>query len=320
MIYTITLNPSIDRTLCYPKVALGHVNRATSVRTDLSGKGVNVSVALAGIGVESVLMGFRAGVSGDVLIEGLRARGFACDFVPLESGETRSNITVLDEATGVTTKLNEPGPHVCARDLEALADRLEQRLAPGDICVLSGSLPPGAPLDSYARLIRIAHQKGALAALDTSGAALRAGCEAAPDWLKPNDVEAASLIDKPVEALSAPRDLADAIEAMLSLGPQRILLTLGPRGALYADGQASSPSSVELWWARPPEIDEVSNVGAGDASLAGALYAWAQGYSPRDVARWAVASGTAAAQEDGSSMATKERITAVYENVSFISV
>ena len=290
--------------MIFPRLALGELNRATRSHTDLSGKGVNVSVALRLFDIDSTAMGFAAGVYGRILVTGLREKGQRCDFVQV-SGETRSNVTVIDAQAGVTTKLNEPGPTVCADDIRQLEERLLARLQPDDLCILSGSLPPGAPADTYARLIDISHRRGGLAVLDTSGAALAAGCAAGPDLLKPNDIEAANLTGLPVDGEA---ELQAAVGAMLDLGAKRILLSLGSRGALYADGQA-------LWRATPPGIREVSAVGAGDAALSGCLWAWLQNLSGDQVARWAVAAGTAAAMVDGSAMPTRRRIEDIYDQV-----
>jgi 1-phosphofructokinase family hexose kinase len=302
MIYTVTLNPSLDRTLRYAQVRIGELNRAKDARIDLSGKGVNVSLALRQFGLESVTMGLVGGVSGRVLVEGLQAQGLACDFVPV-NGEIRSNITVIDESTGVTTKLNEPGPTVTEGDLAALEQRLLSRLQPGDWCVFSGSLPPGAPLDTYARLIRGVHACGAWATLDTSDEAMKLGCQANPDIVKPNAEEAAALVGSP---LARRADWSRGIKAILALGPQRVLLSLGSQGAVWADGRS-------IWWGQPPPIDEVSAVGAGDALLTAALWALMRGLAPAEIIRWAVASGTAAALQEGSAASTLahvERMTA----------
>lgn len=301
MFYTVTLNPTIDRTLHFPRLAVGELNRATSVRTDLSGKGVNVSLALRRFGVESVLLGTIAGVSGRVLMEGLRARGFVCHFQEV-AGETRSNITVIDDATGVTTKLNEPGPTVRAADLEAFERALAERVSVGDVCVFSGNLPPGAPPDIYVRLIAAVHGRGALAALDTSGEALAAGCGARPDFVKPNAEEAAALVGMPFDS---PEEWLRGTQAILALGPRRALLSLGSRGAVYADGASA-------WYGQPPAIQEVSAVGAGDSLMAAALWAWSRGMPAEEIVRWAVASGTAAAMEDGSAGPELARVQEVY--------
>jgi len=305
MIYTVTLNPTIDRTMHLPQLLVGGLNRASHSRIDLSGKGINVSVALRVFGVETVLLGFSAGVFGRALVDGLRAEGFRCDFVEV-AGETRSNITLIDDAAGITTKLNEPGPTVTEENIAAMAERLAAHVVSGDLCVFSGSLPPGAPVDTYARLMRVVQGQGGDVALDTSGPALAAGCAARPLWIKPNLDEAAELVGRPFTQVD---DLAPGVRAILGLGPQRVLLSLGSRGAVMADGQG-------VWWAEPPNITEISAVGAGDALMAAAL--WASGCvraSPDEVARWAVACGTAASMQDGTAMPTRARVQEVYARV-----
>jgi len=212
MIYTVTLNPTLDRTIHFPRLAVGELNRATSTRTDLSGKGINVSIALRLYGIDSVITGFCAGATGRILVEGLRDGGYACDFVVVD-GETRSNITVIDDACGVTTKLNEPGPTITPDDLRTFEARLMANVAKGDLCVFSGNLPPGAPTDTYARLISALKSHGVLTVLDTSGDALAVGCSAGPDFLKPNLVEAVELVSMPFEGKQA---LIAGIQAMAS--------------------------------------------------------------------------------------------------------
>ncbi|HHX44048.1 MAG TPA: 1-phosphofructokinase family hexose kinase [Chloroflexi bacterium] len=308
MIYTITLNPSIDRTMHFPQLAIGELNRATRTRSDFSGKGVNVSVALARFGLDSVAMGFMAGAYGRVLVPGLEAMGLQCDFVEVP-GETRSNVTVIDTATGVTTKLNEPGPTVTPEDLAAFEARLGERLAPGDVCVMSGALPAGAPPDTYGRLIATVQRRGATAVLDSSGAAMAAGCAAAPDLVKPNAVEAEDLVGVPVAGGPCLNgSVVACLEAIHRLGPRRVLLSLGALGGAYADGVAAC-------LAEPPPITEVNAVGAGDTFLAVGLWAWIEGLPPEEITRWAVAGGTAAAMQDGTVIPSRAEIEEVYRHV-----
>jgi len=319
MIYTVTLNPTIDRTMHFSGLTLGTLNRAISSRMDFSGKGVNVSMGLRQYGLGSVIMGIMAGASGRVFEQSLKSAGYACDCLHLE-GETRSNITVIDDATGVTTKLNEPGPTVTEEDLAAFEQRLLARLREGDLCVFSGSLPPGAPPDTYAQLIGAVHSQGAKAALDTSGEALELGCAAGPEFLKPNEDEAVGLLARPLES---DEELVSGLRALLALGPQRILLSLGSRGAALADGdsvqtsfdppQSKRGSKLVCWLAEPPAITEVNAVGAGDALMAAGLWAWIQGLDSQEIVRWAVAAGTAAAMGDGSAMPELGHIRKVYK-------
>lgn len=303
MIITVTLNPSLDRTLHFPSVAWGAVNRASSSALDLSGKGVNVSIALRQLGHDSVVMGLAAGAFGRVLVEGLEALGYRCAFVETE-GETRSNVTVIEDSTGRSMKLNESGPPASPEALAALEERLATLLSPGDIVVLAGSLPPGAPVDMYARMIDVAHGCGARVALDSSGPALAAGCRAAPDLVKPNEHEAAELLGRSLSG-----DLCETLRALRALGPQRVLLSLGAAGAAYSDGMG-------CWRASPPPITEVNNVGAGDAALAGALAAWAEGAPPEGIVRMAVATGTAAACLDGTAFPSREAVEQMYSRVT----
>jgi 1-phosphofructokinase family hexose kinase len=308
VIYTVTLNPTLDRTMHFPELTVGTLNRARHSRTDYSGKGINVSVALRELEVPSVAMGLIAGVYGQVMLAGVRAWGLECSFLEVP-GETRSNITVIDEARGVTTKLNEPGPTASDETIAAFEALLSARLQEGDGCVFSGSLPPGAPDDTYARLVRAAHQRGAWATLDTSGPAFRIGCLAAPEWVKPNQIEASELTGLPFDN---DEQIAAGLRAVLALGPGRVLLSLGDRGAAYAE---ASPGGLAIWRATPPTIREISAVGAGDALHTGGLWAWMRGLPADEVLRWATASGTAAAMLDGSQMPSFEQIKAVYARV-----
>lgn len=303
MIITVTLNPSLDRTVHFASVAWGAVNRASSSALDLSGKGVNVSIALRQLGHESIIMGLAAGAFGRVLVEGLEARGYRCEFIPTP-GETRSNVTVIEDGTGRSMKLNEAGPAASPEALAGLEERLAALLSPGDIVALAGSLPPGAAEDTYARLIAVAHGRGALVALDSSGPALVAGCRAAPDLVKPNEHEAAELLGRP-----AGDDIYATLTALRALGPARVLLSLGASGAVYADGSG-------CWRASPPPITEVNNVGAGDAALAGALAAWVEGAPPEALLRLAVATGTATACLDGTAFPAREAVEAIYSRVA----
>ncbi len=287
MIHTVTLNPSLDRTLHYDRLQLGAVNRASSVRVEPSGKGVNVAAALRSLGQEATILLCAGGATGRALIDDLEAQGYKPICVTVAE-ETRSNVTVIDDASGVITKLNEAGAAVTIDDLAALERLLLERATAGDWCVLSGSLPPGAPSDTYAQLITVLHAAGVWTALDTSGEALVLGAQAGPDLCKPNEQEARELAGP-----AAPSDVPALARAIQQMGPRRVLLTTGAQGGLWADDEG-------LWQAESPAIAAVNPVGAGDAALAGAVYALQAGQAPQECLRWAVAVGSAKAAADGS--------------------
>jgi len=303
MIYTVTLNPSIDRTLHLQGLSVGGLNRASSVRIHLAGKGVNVSVALRQLGMRSVILGFVGGATGRYLADGLRAQGYQCAFQEV-AGETRSNLTLVDDETGQVTKLNEPGPTVSIDDIDAFLRSMD-RIVNGDMCVLSGSLPSGAPSDTYARMVQALRRQGAFVAVDASGEALQEALPAQPDLIKPNLIEASEVLGQRLEGSAVG---LDSLRALRERGAGHVLLSLGARGAM-------SYGASDALRARPPTITEASAVGAGDALLAGWLYAKERGADEGGCLSWAVACGTAAAMLDGSAMPTREAVEAVRSQV-----
>jgi len=297
MIVTVTLNPTLDKTLSVSRLQPGTVHRARFLRQDLGGKGINVSRALRSLGIPSRPIGFLAGVTGQAMRHGLAAEGFDARFIEVQ-GETRQNLTLLDEATGVYTKINEPGPSIGPADVAALRALVIELVQPGDIWAFCGSLPPGAPAALYGELIHLVQTRGGLAILDTSGEPLRAGLTARPWGIKPNSEEAAEIVGHPVvsdeEHLQAARSLREA-------GTQVVCLTRGAQGLLLAAGE-------EFVWAVPPPVRARSPVGAGDAALAGLLWAMMDGCDALEMARRAVACGTAAAMQEGTGVGERKLV------------
>jgi len=289
MIITVTLNPTLDKTLSVPRLRPGTLHRAQILREDLGGKGINVSRALRGLGLSSSLTGFMAGATGQIMIGGLRAAGFEAQFVEVE-GETRRNITLLDASSGQYTKFNEPGPSVGPNHLAALQSQVDQLARPGDLWAFCGSLPPGAPSDLYASLIRQVQARGGRAFLDTSGVALRDGVAAHPFAIKPNSEEAAELLGS---LLRSDEEHCAAAGRLQAEGVSVVALTRGAHGLVLAmDGESLMAS--------PPQVAVRSPVGAGDAALAGLLWAISDGCDPVETARRIVASGTATAMQEGT--------------------
>jgi 1-phosphofructokinase len=289
VIYTVTLNPALDRTLTVPVLRLGELNRARSVRLDLSGKGINVSRALRVLGVPSRIVAFLGGGTGKAIRDGLAAGGFETAIVEV-AGETRQNIAVVDEASGIYTKVNEPGAPASPADLDAMMTLISTAARPGDVWVFCGSLPPGAPADFYAQLIALAQGRGGRAFLDSSGEALRRGLAARPYAIKPNSEEAGEALGWPV---ISDEDHFAAARQLLSAGPHLACLTRGAKGLVLAQGDAML--AVE-----PPPVAARSPIGAGDATFAGIVWGVMDGCSPAEIARRAAACGAAAALQDGT--------------------
>ncbi|MEY9860516.1 1-phosphofructokinase [Catenulispora sp. GAS73] len=272
MIVTLTLNPSLDRTLGLQSLRRGEVLRATSARIDPGGKGVNVTRVLRAFDVDSHAVIPCAGPDGEELVRLLQKAGVPVTEVPV-AGWTRSNITLV-EADGRSTKVNAPGGALTGEEVALLADTVVDRCvsqgienAPASWAVLSGSLPPGVPDGVYANLTSVFAEHGVRVAVDTSGAALVAALDAGPDLVKPNRQELAAAVGTPLNSIA---DVVAAAEKLLSRGVKAVLASLGADGAVLVDS-----AGAVLGTADP--IDPVSTVGAGDAMLAGFLAAGARG-------------------------------------------
>ncbi|MFJ8646065.1 1-phosphofructokinase [Streptomyces sp. NPDC093546] len=293
MILTVTPNPSLDRTYEVPALERGGVLRATGERTDPGGKGVNVSRALAAAGHRTVAVVPLGGAPGALVAELLAAQGIEVAAVPLK-GDTRSNIAVA-EPDGTLTKINAPGPALTPAESEAILAAVGAYASAADCTWVAcgGSLPRGLPPEWYADLVTRAHGYGARIALDTSGPSLPAALRGRPDVVKPNAEELAEAVGRPLATVG---DAVKAAEELLAAGAGAVLASLG------ADGQLLVTASGALYGhAAVPAGSVRSDVGAGDASLAGFLAAGGEGL---DALAAAVAHGAAAVQLPGSEMPT----------------
>lgn len=288
MIITVTLNPSLDRTIELDSLAQGSVQRVTAARLDPGGKGVNVARALLANGVPTRAVVPVAGIEGDQLVSLLEHEGVDVAVVPV-LGHTRSNITIA-EADGTVTKLNEPGASLGADDLEALARKV-LAAAPDSWVVLCGSLPPGLRAEAYATLTHRFVAAGLRVVVDTSGPAFRAAVAVGPELVKPNAEELAEAVGRPLRSTS---EVVAAARELQGLGAQAVLVSLGAAGAILVDEAVVIGES--------PVHEPRSTVGAGDAFLAGFLACRYNGASRREAFAEALAWGAAAVRLPGTQM------------------
>lgn len=304
MIYTVTLNPAVDRELTVPAITFDTVLRASETRIDLGGKGFNVSRMLMALGTPSTALAFAGGHNGRLLQDGLEALGIRTDFVRVP-GETRVNVSIVTAAHDRYVKVNEPGPQVSPAEQAALLEKIAGLVRPGDWWVLSGSLPPGAAPDIYAQIITLIQGGGAHAILDTSGVALQHGCRAAPTLVKPNAEEAYALTGLPVDDLAG---IETAARAVAALGPRHIVVSLGKQGSLFLDdGRA--------WLAEGPTIREGNPIGAGDSMVGGLAWGLSQGLRLADAMRWANACGAATASQPGTTVGSRGQVESLLPEV-----
>ena len=281
-------NLSLDRTMRVERAALGNVHRSIESDVRGGGKGVNVARALKCMARDALVVGFSAGRTGHAVLGLLEDEGI--DTIATgANGETRSCLTVLSEAP--PTVFNESGPQIEEDAWERFESTVTGLLDGAGIFAFSGSLPPGAPAESAARLIDRARAGGCTTICDTSRTYLEVALAAGPDLVVPNLSEALALLgqdevepmDVPANALERAREAAVSLRA---LGPKSVLVTVGPAGVVYAtENETSAVPS--------PEIEVVNPVGAGDCFVAGLVLELASGASLHEAVLTGVAMGAA---------------------------
>ncbi|MET7293313.1 1-phosphofructokinase family hexose kinase [Streptomyces griseoloalbus] len=258
MILTVTLNTALDITYRVPSLRPYASHRVSEVTERPGGKGVNVARVLAALGHEVTVTGFAGGTTGRILRDRLTEVPGVVDALVPVAGTTRRTVAVVDERSGGTTQLNEPGPTIDHAEWSAFQELYEHLLASVSAVALCGSLPPGVPVGSYAGLVRTARAAGVPVLLDTSGAALRRGVAGRPDIVKPNAEELAEL--------TGFHEPSRAAQDARRRGARTVVASLGPEGLL-----ALSPEG--RWRATPPSRLRGNPTGAGDAVVAGLLSA-----------------------------------------------
>jgi len=301
-IVTLTANPSVDRTITLPgRLERGAVHRVDRATSQAGGKGVNISRAAVSAGLATVAV--LPSPADDPFVRELEAAGIECR-TSRPAGDIRVNLA-LTEPDGTTTKLNSPGAPVGREHLDDLAATLMREAGAASWTVMAGSLPPGAPASLYADLVPGLRGLTRVA-VDTSDEALAELVArlpaSAPDLLKPNAHELASITGTDEEQLEAdPVAAATAARTLVERGVGAVLVTLGARGAVLLD-----PTGA--WHAQPPPTIVVSTVGAGDSSLFGYLLAELRGLAPAERLALAVAYGSAAAALPGTTIPTPDHV------------
>jgi len=293
MIYTVSLNPALDRMLWIGKIDPDDSNRIEKEEKYAGGKGIDVSRVLTEFGVSNKALGFAGGFAGEELEGRLLNEGISCDFVRI-SGETRTNI-IVNERTGNQIVFNAKGPEIKPYELMQIIHKIEELEKP-EIVVVSGSLPCRVHPVIYQKIIEIAKNRGAMVILDTDGDALKTGIKARPDIIKPNIHELSRLVGREL------KETGEIISAAWNLHEQGIkivLVSMGAKGILLV-------TEGEQYWATPPQVEVKNTIGAGDSAIAGFIYGLVLGKSLKEALVYAVAAGTATTLRPGTALCRKE--------------
>lgn len=306
MIYTVTLNPAIDKTVIIPNFSENTVNRIDSTRFDVGGKGINVSKCISVLGGRSTAIVFLAGNSGKRISNFLRSEP---QITALETwipqGETRTNLKIIDPIQHANTDINEYGPIVGKELLTEALSQLASIVVPNDIVVLSGSLPLGAQPTIYRDWTRLLQEYGAHVFLDADGEALSYGVDGIPFLVKPNRAELSRLCNFPLTDLE---DIVYAGYRLLDKGISRVVISLDEDGGLFL-------SQEGRFHVYAPKVEPISTVGAGDSMVAALAYSTHTGLSWLEQAKLSVAFGSASVTCNGTEPPSIEAVHAILHKI-----
>lgn len=295
MITTVTLNPAIDRTIIVSKFDYGSVNRVTSSREDIGGKGINVARILLALGSDAKAIGFIGRRNYPQVEALLKGDAIPTEFVSIDAS-TRINTKLLESSTHTTTDINEAGFAVSAQEIEEVRRLILACADNSSFLVLSGSVPGGLATSIYREMIEMIPPHCKIA-LDADGLLLMEGLKASPFLIKPNIHELESALGR---TLSSHHEIVDAAaELILRYGISYVLVSMGADGSILV-------TADQALFASPLSVDVKGTVGAGDSMLAGFIYGLSQGCDIKAALSWATACGALAVCREGTQAFAKD--------------
>lgn len=296
MIYTVTLNPALDRAINVDSLLEDDTTRVISEQDYAAGKGIDVSRVIKELGGQSVALGLIGGYDG-MHLEGLLINAGVMTQLTKISHETRTNIILKEENSGKQYVISARGPDVDPVEIGQFYNHILS-ITDMDYMILSGSLPPGVSPNIYGQLILAGRNKGAFIFLDADNKALNESINYIPTGIKPNIHELSRLAGRD---LKTDDEIIDACRSLHSKGVKYILVSRGKEGIIFSGDE-------QIVKAVAPPVEVESTVGAGDSTVAGFILAHSMGMSIPECVKLACAAGTATAQTPGTELCHKEDV------------
>lgn len=265
MIYTVTFNPSLDYIISIDDMKLGIVNRTKNEMINPGGKGVNVSMVLENLGIDSVAIGFLAGTTGDMIEKYLVEKNIDARFVHVSNGMSRINVKLRNEIPGILkieeTEINGAGPNISCEELKAFYELID-KLESGDMLVLAGSIPNSLPDSIYMDIMKRLEKKNIDIVVDATNKLLLNVLECRPFLVKPNDIELGEMFDVKIDTKS---DAIKYARELAKMGARNVLVSMAAKGAVLVTEKG------DVFESDAPKGIVVNSVGAGDSMIAGFL-------------------------------------------------
>lgn len=307
MIVTVTMNPAIDKTADLIKLETGSLNRLKNVLMDAGGKGINVSKTIKALGGETIACGFIGGSGGVVIENVLREQNIKSDFIRIEN-ETRTNLKIVEE-NGFVTELNEPGPFISEKEINALMDKLMSYAKEDTWFILAGSIPNGVDKGIYRTITELVKQKGARVFLDADGELFVKALEGAPDIIKPNRSELEEYFHKDYRVDE--KELIEMGKKLMEKGIGMVAISLGQMGALFLNNE-------KVIKCPGLKVEAHSTVGAGDAMVAALSYGLGSKKDIEECVKLAVATSAGAVTTKGTKPPSRELVEELVNQVQII--
>ena len=300
MIYSVTLNPSLDYIAECKDFALGATNRTSSEIIYPGGKGINGSIVLSNLGDRTTALGFLAGFTGEHIDSLIKDMGISSRMIRLDEGMSRINLKLKSKEE---TELNGMGPNISIIDIARLYQKLES-ITEDDILVLAGSIPPSVSEGLYSDIMERLKEKKIKIVVDATKDLLMNVLDKKPFLIKPNIHELGELFN--VKLDSADETLSYALK-LKEMGAVNVIISMGKDGAMMVDEYGKS------YTMNSPEGKLVNSVGAGDSLVAGFLHKYLETGNYEEALRYGVCTGSASAFS--SALATKEEVEKLYREI-----
>lgn len=301
MIYTVTFNPSLDYIVSVRDFKLGMTNRTEDELMLPGGKGVNVSIILNHLGIDTTALGFTAGFTGKEITRRLAEMGVKTDFIEIENGNSRINMK-LKNIDG--TEINGMGPEIPEEKLERMMCKLDT-LEKGDVLVLAGSIPASMPNDVYSKIMERLKEKEIITVVDATSDLLLNVLKYRPFLVKPNNHELGELFDVELKKRSEVIPYGKKLQEM---GARNVLISMAGEGAVLVAEDGTVYETLA------PQGELVNAVGAGDSMVAGFVAGWIEKQEYEHAFYMGVSAGSASAFSEY--LATAEEITSLYDEIT----
>lgn len=303
MIYTMTFNPSIDYMVNVEHFQLGQVNRTSHEYMLPGGKGINVSIVLHHLGLDSIILGFIAGFTGKEIQRRIEEKGLTTDFIDVEQGHSRINFKLKSDEE---SEINGNGPNIEEKHISLLMDKLS-RLKRGDILILSGSIPKSVSDHIYASIMKNLQDKGIEIVVDATGNLLLNVLEYKPFLIKPNHHELEEMFHV---KLFDKKDIVHYAKELQKKGAKNVIVSMAGEGAIFIS------QSQTVYFCQAPQGIVKNSVGAGDSMIAGFVAGYEKTHDDKQAFQMAVATGSASAFSEN--LATQEEVHQLLKNIEAV--